>query len=181
MKSILLEPHHDDAILFSCYTLLAEKPTVITVLGGESSQPTADAERRQWESKAAMAHVGVPYAWWDLSEVKPDWQVALAAMEKLERDHAPERVWVPLVEQEDGHAQHDVIGEMALGVFGSRCWFYATYRRGGRRTQTLRERIPQSGWPSVKFRALACYISQIEIENTRPWFAADDCLREWIA
>lgn len=181
MKSVLLEPHHDDGCLFAAYTILAEKPTVITVLGGESSQPTADAERRQWESKAAMAHLGVPYECWLNSEREPDWQDSLARMDQLDLDHAPQRVWVPLVEEEAGHAHHDTVAYQALATFTSRCRFYATYKRGGARTQTENERLPQPGWPSVKFRALACYISQIEIESTRPWFAADDCLREWIA
>lgn len=181
MKSVLLEPHHDDSCLFACYTLLAEKSNVITVLGGESVQEGVDAERRQWESKMAMAHLGAPYAFWDCPEKNADWYDVRARMAKLERDHSPTRIWVPLPEP-GGHEQHNKVSEVALELFGpERVRFYATYQRGGRRTQTLRERLPQDGWPSLKFRALACYISQIEIENTRPWFAADDCLREWIA
>jgi hypothetical protein len=177
VTTILFEPHADDSVLFACYTLLAHRPTVITVLGGETVGQV-DAKTRQWESMMAMAHVGVPYICWNGSESAPDWSAIWTRMAHLDRDEKIDCVWAPLPEPVDGHDHHDRIGEAALSVFGDRCRFYATYRRGSARTQTDNEVIPEPDWPAKKFQAMSMYVSQINLPATRPWFSDWD--REWV-
>lgn len=180
---VLLEPHYDDAVLFASYTLLKEKPTVITVLGGDTVQePEITARQRANENWRALSILlDSPNYEWDHSERNPDWEMVVAQMIDVRIELSPDVIWVPLME-DDGHEQHNEVSREAIIIFGAeRCRFYATYRRGSGRTRTDNEVIPEPGWRAKKYAAMACFASQIEIENTRPWFCSDDCLREWIA
>jgi len=185
MTVILFEPHYDDAVLFASYTLRREKPKVITVLGGDTVQaPGITAWERQRENERAMGVLNVfDVEAWGHSERSPDWD-AVADSLRLIRDEVhyslSDRVFAPLVEQ-GGHDHHNKVGLLTMEIFGDNVSFYATYRRGSGRTRTDTEVIPEPDWPARKYAAMACFSSQINLENTRPWFCSDDCLREWIA
>lgn len=178
MKTLLLQPHADD-IVFCAYQALAVRPDVVTVLQASDLQ---EAVVRSFEDDRAMEILGcnrLPS--WNLgSEGKPDWGfIGLRLREFAEReyDHCIAPAYI-----EEGHEEHNGVAMLAQDAFGlDRLTRYATYRRGFGRYRMANEVIPQQGWAALKFRAMACYSSQIERESTRPWFAADDCLREWIA
>lgn len=186
MTVVLFEPHHDDAVLFSCYTLLRLKPQVVTVLGWAQVQEEYGirGETREAENAQAFSGLGLTdWMSWLHSDINPNWQAVRDDMLRYDKTHSPEEVWAPLWE-EAGHEQHNAVTDTAIEVFAStpqRLRFYATYRRGSRRTHTENEVTPEPDWPAKKFRAMSAYVSQINLPNCQPWFAADDCLREFIA
>ena len=187
MTVVLFEPHLDDAVLFASYTLLQHRPVVVTVLGDNRVQErygiTSDVRRR--EHASAMRVLGIESAVWAFRDDIQDWDEISDSVGSL-RNGAHlyaeiTQVWAPLPEVR-GHEQHTAIAQIVERTFDrSITSFYATYRRGDRRTRTETEVIPEPHWPALKMRAMACYTSQINLENTRPWFAADDMLREWVA
>ena len=153
-------------MLFACYTLLREQAGVVTVFGGD--------ERRQHETWEAMDLLDVPHEEWTVPHDRRD---IFRWMEKA--DDGEVTVWAPMVE-EGGHLDHNLVGWAAADVFGDRCRFYATYKRGHGRTRTDNEVIPEPDWYAKKFNAMSCYVSQINHPQMRPWFCSDDMLREWI-
>lgn len=187
MTVLLLEPHLqavDDAVLFATYTLLRERPHVVTVCSDARVQERygIDGVERRYEGYRAMKSLSIDHD--DLFLRDDDLDVEYLERSLRVRDEllSPGIVWAPLPEEFDGHAQHDLVAQYAEKVFGrDRLRFYATYRRGSARTRTETEVTPEPHWPALKFKAMACYESQINLDNTRPWFAADDMLREWVA
>ena len=177
MTAILIEPHMDDAVLFASYTILGEKPVVCTAFG---DTPYGDV--RFEEHIAALAVLGARDTAWnaDLSERKPDWDAARSWMGELLEVLKPDLVYAPAREK-GGHEQHNEITKIAQRTFACDMHYYMTYVRGGRRSRGSIEIEPEHGWSALKFQAMACYASQIEWIHTRPWFAADDALREWLA
>jgi LmbE family N-acetylglucosaminyl deacetylase len=98
------------------------------------------------------------------------------SFENLLRVRDPDNVWAPAVEL-GGHEQHNLVGSVAREVFGPAYRPYFTYVRGQMRTRG--DEVPyEPSWVVAKMRALCCYVSQIALENTRPWFV-DDTLREF--
>lgn len=174
MTVVLFEPHHDDAVLFACLTLQREMPLVVTVFG-DCPDPF-----RWKETVYAMEFLHLESRRWSYREKQPDWDRIQADMRRLDEKHGFDVAWAPLAE-DGGHEDHNAVGIIAADVFGPRLRRYATYKRGYGRTRTDTEVFAQPGEAAMKFRAMACYSSQIELPSTRPWFAADDCLREWIA
>lgn len=173
-RSLFLSPHNDDETLFGSYSLLRYKPTVIVCLWGTTQNGIGGD--RVAETEAAMSVLGVTdFRQWGFRDDAPD----VAGLERALRDFqgAFDMVFAPMVEQ-GGHEQHNLIGRLAREVFPE-VRGYATYSRGAGRTQTANEVGFEPGWPALKFSAMACYRSQIGIENTRPWFFDDDAYREW--
>lgn len=183
MTVVLFEPHHDDATLFASYTMLRERPTLVTVFGFAQAQERygVSAETRDHENIDAIRLLE-PAGWqpWDHSDLTPDRAAIIAHMLRLNAVLHPRLVWAPMFEQ-NGHEHHNLVARCAEIAFSGRVRSYATYSRGSKRTQTENEVIPEPDWPALKLKAMACYTSQINLENTRPWFAADDMLREWVA
>jgi hypothetical protein len=177
---VLLQPHYDDAVLFATYTLLIAKPHVVTVLGGETTQaPVVFGEERQRENHCALDLLKVTSTedWTHHDELDVDWEAVLADMRDLNLRLRPNLVWTPLDEQ-DGHEHHNLVSAMAVTAFGpERLRYYTTYRRGNGRTVTDYEVIPLADWYALKFKAMACYESQINLPLTRPWF--ENWSREW--
>jgi len=169
---VLFEPHPDDICLFSLYSLLREqargKVKVVTVF--------SEANHRADETIAAMDSLGV-YDWRGWLDTPYEFHAVARKMAELDNDVTT--VWAPMVEI-DAHNDHNLVGWAAEDVFGDRCRFYATYRRGQGRTRTDNEVIPEPDWYAKKFNAMSCYVSQINHPQMRPWFASDDMLREWI-
>jgi LmbE family N-acetylglucosaminyl deacetylase len=172
--------------LFASFTVLRVKPIVVTVCSDARVQERfgIDGWKRRMESEKALSRLSVdPFGDWvelGLSDV------GLTEEKVIERlllsdprvcDDA-ETVWAPMWEQ-DGHEDHNAVNQAAVKVFGDRCRFYATYRRGSARTRTEHEVFPEPDWPARKLRAMACYESQVNLPNTRAWF--DDWSREWVA
>jgi LmbE family N-acetylglucosaminyl deacetylase len=179
--SVLLEPHHDDGCLFAAYTILRERPDVITVMGQAKVQERygiSELERAEESTQAMRVLQANSWRSWRHSDVNPSQEAIVDDMLRLNTVLHPKVVWAPLWEK-DGHEQHNLVSILAERVFGRRCGFYATYKRGSGRTRTVDEVTPEPDWPALKFQAMACYASQINLENTRPWFSDWD--REWVA
>ena len=93
----------------------------------------------------------------------------------------PDIVIAPSYE-EGGHEQHNAVAQAATSVFGGDVIHYLTYtREGGRSRDGYLVKPDDPEWIALKLRALACYRSQLRIENCRPWFTDLLDLNEWLA
>lgn len=162
---ILLAPHADDETLFSCWTLLRERPEVILCLPGAPRHGTRDV--RLTEFAAAMAVVGCSW----LSLVDIDLEQALGKLQ-------PTHVWAPLPEPGGNH-DHNLVGALAAKLWPGRVTFYTTYAAA----RTIRgERVGcEPSWPAIKREALACYRSQQSHPGTREHFVRplDEYVVQW--
>lgn len=176
---LILEPHADDCALFCAYAAIPERSTIVTVLGRSEIQGQ-DTSQRIDEAHNAAEVLQCSYISWDISDRSPEWLLVEARLHVLNSKYDWDDVFAPMPEL-GGHSQHNRVGELAGSIFGDRCRFYATYRRGEWRTQTETEVIPEPGWRATKMAAMACFSSQIDLENTRFWFSEPNMLREWVA
>ena len=183
MSSLLLDPHGDDAVLFSCFNLLRHRPHVVVVL---RSQVQADrgtgitARMREAETSTALRLLGV-HAWeqWTELDRDPDWELVRRTIANLCARYEPERVFAPAFEV-GGHDHHNAIAEIAADVFGpARITSYLTYVRGNGGRSEGDAVVPEPEWIALKHRALACFESQIREPTTRPWFM--EGLAEYVA
>ena len=178
---LFLSPHHDDETLFAAFTLLRLKPHVIFCTTPKAQERYGiTADQRFPEARRAMDVLGIEnYRTWPYHDDRDATDAMILDLSCWADTYA--FVWAPMYET-DGHAGHNQVSIAATSAFGAdRVRFYATYRRGSARSRTDTEVTPEPDWPALKFRAMACYESQINLDNTRPWFAADDALREWVA
>ena len=170
---LLLSPHNDDAVLFAAFTILREQPIVITCLDGNLQRLRGEnvtAEERREEDKRAMGILGVQVDFLGISDAKSFESIYQEGGKLLRERGDFERVWAPAVE-EGGNLQHNLIGELALDVFGSdRVTGYLTYTNRGKSTSSRNVTILYGEWVSLKLRALASYLSQMRVENCRPHF-----------
>jgi len=182
--ALLFEPHNlgDDAVLFACFTMLRDRPHVVTVLQGHAQARLhgfqVTAEERMQESRDAIEGVlGLTWTQWPFSDLRPDWERVQEWMVE-ERDRVnPERVWAPAVE-EGGNPHHTTVATIAREVFGDRCRHYLTYTEhrvhsnGGVAVEFENE------WVALKLRAMACYGSQIRLQSTSHHFQQG--VAEWV-
>ena len=177
MSDLALLPHNDDE-LFCSYTLLRHHPHVVVCLKADVQKHRGTgitAEMREAETQCSMNILGCTWGQMPVSELLPDTDRIIEHLAERDYVHAPERVWTPAVE-EGGHEHHNLIGQIALDVFGDRVIPYMTYRRGFGRSRGKTVVIPTPGERSLKREALNCYESQIKLENTRFWFSEES---EW--
>lgn len=175
---LFLSPHHDDETLFASMTLLRLKPDVIFCTTPKVQERYGiTADQRLAEAVAAMDVLGIEnYRTWPYPDDTDATDSMVIDLTCWLDTYA--FVWAPMWEH-DGHFGHNAVNQAAVKVFGDRCRFYATYRRGSARTRTEHEVFPEPDWPARKLRAMACYESQVNLPNTRAWF--DDWSREWVA
>lgn len=183
MNVVLLEPHADDAVLFSCWNLLRYRPRVITVLRSDRmANPKYPGgpvkhETRVLETWDAMFALGIDWTSdedaWDFSDVKPDTDAIAERIAALDC----ELLIAPAVEK-DGHPDHNAVGSLAQ-ILPIEVIRYTTYTRSGGRSSNGTEVPFEPSWPALKLRALACYESQIAHPATAAHFLGG--LREWVA
>lgn len=177
MNAVLLSPHNDDETLFAAYACLAHRPFVVICLRSELQERRGgpSAATREAETDSAMAILGCPWTQWKFSDAERVPRNTLEIwMRHLQATH--DVVIAPAVE-EGGHEHHNLVGELAREVWGSEVIAYTTYRRGHGRTEVGNRTVPDPDWIVRKHAALACYRSQIENADTRPWFTG--ALDEW--
>lgn len=169
----------DDSELFGAFTLLADRPHVVVCLRSVKQAALGiSAQCREHETRSAMRVLGCEWSQWPDPDVDPDPEALMAQMQQLDAERRPERVYAPAVE-DGGHDQHNLIGSLAVNVFGTRVQPYFTYKRGFMRTRSDNEVPYTAEMVALKLRALSCYRSQISLKgNTEPWFM-DDTLREF--
>lgn len=179
---LFLSPHNDDSALFGSFTLLREKPLVVTVLRSDLQERRGrgiTAAMREQEDRAAFDVLGIDaHQQWPYIDSDPDWYRIEGGFKGMGE---PEHVYAPCPYDEGGHEHHDRIGRLALEVFGpERVTLYHTYRNGrGRETSSDRVPILDPDWVRLKLCALTCYESQIREPSTGHHFA--ESLYEWYA
>lgn len=180
MSALLLDPHGDDAVLFSCWNLLRYKPHVVCVLRSQLQDDMhgIKAETREAETKVAFQLLGfASVEQWEQLDTAPDWTEVRAELEEAAKVTSYDRVFAPASEA-GGHDHHNKIAEIAHAVFGERVTFYTTYKYGGPKTRG--KEVPYEPWMvTKKLQALACFRSQIEQGGPHRFFVED--LREYTA
>jgi len=157
----LLSPHNDDAALFASFTILRERPLVVTVLDSHkqctAGGPTMVQRRR--EDEAAMVVLGAPVMFWGASDAAPNWPDIEDQFRAF--FNQPEMVYAPAPEP-DGQSDHNAVGLMAGRIFKN-VKYYLTYTTAGKSKGVPVNYEP--GWAIKKLQALACYESQIRQRN----------------
>jgi LmbE family N-acetylglucosaminyl deacetylase len=190
---LALEPHADDVALFCAFTAQRLNAHVVTVLTSHTQEHAGvTQQQRQAESECAMAELGLSWQQWPYRDDEPDWDAVEAAMRAIDDRLAPETVLAPAVDFEaNGHdeaeipvtgwgvMQHDMVGKLAVRVFGARVVRFQTYTRHGGRVRDGVEVVGDTDQVCRKLRALACYRSQIGEPSCRSWFS--DGITEWLA
>jgi len=158
---LFLSPHNDDAALFGSFTILRERPAVVTVFDSyiqEARGTGVTARQRRQEDLAAMQILGAPMQFLGISDRAPD---AAELRRRLAEFGQPEMVWAPQPEP-NGHGHHNLVGEVAGGVFQN-VTYYMTYTTAGKSIGHRVAHPPK--WAILKLCALACYGSQIGQAN----------------
>lgn len=182
MTALLLEPHQDDAVLFACYTLLRERPHVITILQSDLQAQRGTgirASQRVAENELALnVTLGLTWEQWEYSDADPDWRGIRDDLAKR-NDATVTSVYAPYPES-GSHPHHNMVGNLALEVFGGRVTHYMTYVNGRGRSQGSRRVVPHVyDHVRMKLLALACYGTQIREPSTGHHFT--EALHEWYA
>lgn len=175
MTALVLEPHHDDATLFTAFNAIRTRAHIVTVLRSvnQEAMGITHAERER-ESRWAAGHLGCSHSQWNEPDDAPDWLAVEQIMRGFDMAYGPEQVFAPAPET-GTHEQHVHVGNLARVVFGDRVTFYTTYRYGGPRTTGTP--VPyEREWVLLKLRALACFRSQIRLGPVRFFTHALD---EW--
>lgn len=171
MSKIILDVHGDDCALFSCWTLLREKPLVMVVFDSYVQPargiPGTDAETRRAETIAACKVLGVPYQFLGFRDDQlPRMQDLLVRIDSYGAD----QIWAPAYE-DDGHEHHNLVAR-ACGAFKIE-QSYLTYTRTRGKSTNGRKVPYEPEWVGLKFKALSCYQSQFQ--------AATGCVEHFIA
>lgn len=194
MTSLFLAPHNDDETLFGAFTLLRHKPLVVVVFKSDIQEKRGTgitAAMREAETAAAMEVLGCEWQQWPLLDsgseangwTADDIFARLEMLDGLAGDLAEDgsgslgydRVFAPAVE-EGGHAQHNLVGEIADNLFGGRVTHYKTYTNGRGRSEGVPVEY-ENEWIGLKLCALSQYASQIAEPSTGHHFA--QALTEW--
>lgn len=189
MGSIFLAPHNlgDDETLFGSFLIMRFQPRVV-VLFKSSKQAVVGVTdvMREWETHMALSGLtyGNTFEWEqgtipdsisDAEAIGPLRESLARYAEKFEHAFAP-------AFEEGGHEQHNLVAEIALEAFGEdRLTRYLTYRRGHARSTSEFEVPFEPDWPAFKLVALGCYVSQIALPATAPWFLDYLDVREYLA
>jgi hypothetical protein len=171
---LFVSPHNDDAVLFGAFTLLREKPMVLTVFDSfvqvDRGYPECNADARRAEDvKAVSVCLGCAIH----SGYVPDNLTKAAAAPKVYEvlsmwRRMPE-VWLPAVEGA-GNEQHNLVGELGLEIFkGAKIHRYLTYTRTGGKSTGGTLVTPDGPMVLKKLQALACYRTQLQINALGCW------------
>lgn len=170
---LFVAPHNDDAVLFGAFTLQRERPHVFTVFDSflqvSRGHVACRAAVRQKEDIAATTILGCCIDFGHIPDDEPAQTVRDLLSKRLANWRHAAEVWLPAV-QEDGHEQHNLVGEVGLQVFaGSKIHRYLTYTRIlGKSTAGIRVDCTGS-MVLKKLQSLACYRTQMEIDALGCW------------
>lgn len=187
MRAALLVPHADDETLFASSFIMRYDPDVYVCY-----LPRDEEERdvRECELQAALKelHGDYEYDWigghegellLSLEARLARWTPPASFLDRRRNGVYYDHVIAPCP-YEDGHAEHNQVGELAIKVYGpAHVTLYHTYGRSQGRVRLDNEIVLTPAEVTRKLRALACYRSQIEHEARRPWFTSMLDLAEW--
>ncbi len=174
IMKLFISPHSDDAVLFGAFTLMREKPLVLTVTDSFIQSNRGDDitwEQRRQEDISAMQILGCSIIFGGLrDDIIDEWGVN----HLLEKFANFDTIYAPAVQ--GGNPQHDLIGKIAKEVFGDKVKQYSTYANGEWFTTGTEE---VTGDHELKNKALECYRSQINLPATAPHFEGAGGRPEW--
>lgn len=192
---LFISPHNDDETLFGAFTIMKEKPVVVVVFDSyvQVARGNTDAtrSRRRTETSEAVAFL-LSVTWslrfLGLRDDAPDYDYFRDWLKQSSRRGAFDGLICPAWEQ-DGHEQHNDVARICRDLWpAEQRTEYLTYTRTRGRSRSIcnadfsvlpaHEVIPTPDMIARKHRALACYSSQMEVENCRDWFLGD--LREYV-
>lgn len=176
---IFLAPHNDDETLFGAYTLLRVKPLVIVATDSFIQPLRGDQgcgpEARRKETIAAMKILGCPVLFLGI----PDNELTEEDLRERLKLLNVETLYIPAIQ--GGNEQHDLIGRVALDLFGRRAIErYTTYSKTEPYTVGNYELAPTPRERELKNLALDCYRSQIALPSTSIYFQAQRDKSEWL-
>jgi len=162
--AVFLSPHNDDETLFGSFTLLRERPRVITVLRSyvqEERGTGVTYQEREAENAAALEVLGIgDWEQWTYPDDDPPWREIRERLASVDAG----RVYAPAIERR-GHAHHNAIGGLASALWPGKITYYTTYTTWGRTKRGYK--VPwEHEWVLLKLRALSCYRSQILVPGT---------------
>jgi LmbE family N-acetylglucosaminyl deacetylase len=152
--AVFLSPHNDDETLFGSFTLLRERPRVITVLRSHVQEQRGTGvtyQEREAENAAALEVLGIAeWEQWTYPDDDPPWSEIRDRLASV----PAERVYAPAIERR-GHAHHNAIGELANAAWPGKVIHYTTYTTWGRTRRG--DEVPwEHEWVLLKLRALSC-------------------------
>lgn len=175
---IFLAPHNDDESLFGAFTLIRVKPLVIictdSYIQPRRGDDGCDAETRREETIRAMAIAECPVVFLGI----PDDSLTEDILRERLKHFKPEQIYVPAIQ--GGNAQHDIVGKVAMELFGNKCERYTTYTKTELYTTGNYEIKPKHDEMDKKLRMLNCYESQLNLKSTLPHFMAVKGKSEWL-
>lgn len=158
---LFLSPHSDD-IIFATYTILREKPIVVTVT--HSTLQGDNGFDRVLEDYKASKILGVPIMFLGVEENKLD---GLSFLKAILPIYTEDTVYIPEY-QENGNPQHNLINEISKKIFPN-TKEYKTY--SGLEDRTIgKEIVPTEEELEIKKRVMECYRTQIENPMTSHYF-----------
>lgn len=168
VRKIILDVHGDDCALFSCWTLLREKPLVVVVYDSYAQPargiPGTDYQTRRLETFEACAILGVECKFLGFSDADASVNaLTIAARLRSTFDFRPvDGLWAPAFEM-DGHEQHNLVAMACSNLPIKPTARYLSYTRTrGKSTNGRKVPIDDPKWIGKKLRALACYESQFQ-------------------
>ena len=159
---VFLSPHPDDAVLFATYTILREKPLVVTV-----THPTFQGDNgndRVLEDYTAMRILNTPIAFLGIDEDKLTEE---ALREKLQMFPSDTVFYIPEYEK-DGNPHHNIVHDTVRRMTDN-YKEYKTYSGWLDRSGDT-EVIPTPEELEIKKRAMQCYQTQIQNPFTAHYF-----------
>ena len=174
--NLFLSPHSDDAALFGAFTLIREKPLVVTVTDSWVQWNRGEkisADMRWKEDQEAMKILGCPIL---LLGVRDDAIHDDVVRNALYRFSGFDTVYAPAIQ--GGNPHHDLIGRIAKEMFPN-VRQYATYTKENLTPIGNEGIIPTREEVDLKNKALQCYQSQLNLPATRPHFEAVFGRTEW--
>lgn len=168
-NSLFVSPHSDDSVLFGAYTLMRDKPLVLTVTSSfiqANRGENVTAQQRIQEDIAAMKILGCPIVFGQLrDDVLDSWGIN----NLLSKFNNFDKIYIPAIM--GGNNQHDLIGQVALKLW-PKAIQYATYAKGEWKSKGKKEILPTKKELILKGKALDCYQSQLNLPATYPHFEA---------
>lgn len=177
--NLLISPHDDDSVLFTAFTCLREKPIVVIVtesfLQPQRGEVGCEALTRANETKGACKVLGVPVI---RLGIRDDSISEEEVVKALSRFQGFDYVYAPALQ--GGNPHHDIVSRACDAVFNGRTRHYATYSKQALYTTGSKEIVPTEEELNLKYKALECYQSQINLPATRPHFEAVIGKSEWL-
>lgn len=175
---IFLATHNDDETLYGAFTLMRVTPLVIVVTDSyiqpERGDFGCDAETRRKETIGAMKIAGCPVVFLGIKDTELTEEVLRERLKYFN----PEQIYVPAIQ--GGNVQHDLVGKVAMELFGDKCERYTTYTKTELYTTGNYEIKPTQVELDKKIKMLNCYESQLNLRSTLPHFMAVKGKSEWL-